>query len=87
MSAKVQLLPRVGLVRSCCLVQTDSARGKELPRRGVKIEFLCRMVLFFSIGYSMEENAVTGETVPYSPSCDFFFTPFLLALLLGNSLS
>lgn len=79
-SARVQLLPGRGLVWSCCLVETDNARGKALPRWGMMIS----SPMPFSIGYSMEENAVMGENVPNSPFLPFFFPVSSLGCVLGK---
>lgn len=66
---RVQLLPRRGLVWSCCVVETYSTHGKALLRRGMVI-FIFTGWCLFSMWYSMEENAGLVENVANSPFCD-----------------
>lgn len=81
-SARVQLLPRGGLVQSCCLVEMDNARGKALPGRGMVIWFFAVRLSLFSIGYSMEEMLLQARVFPNCLFCDSLSS--VLALLLDK---
>lgn len=74
---RVQLLPRGGLVWSCCVVETYSTHGKALLRRGMMICIFTGWCLF-PCGTQWKKMLVWSRMLQIVPFCDPSFPALLL---------